>query len=129
MDLRTVWIRAEDDVAELLLVEQPALRANRVGELGAGRRWRAADLAGRTQLMLLADRADDVGHGDVQPSDAIRPKPHTHRVVAAAEQVDLADAGNTRDRVVHVDRRVVREEIAVVAALRRFYGDDQQRKR
>ena len=74
-DLRAVRIGAEDDVAELLLVEQPPLRADGVGVLGAGRGRRPADLAGRRQLVLLVDGVDDVGHRQAEASDAIGTQP------------------------------------------------------
>ncbi len=128
-DLRSVRVGADDDVAELLLVEQAPLRPNRVGVLRAGRRRRAADLAGRAQLVLLVDRVDDVGNRHAQARDAIGPEPDAHGVVAAAEQVDLPDPLDARDRVVDVDRRVVRQKAVVVRPVRRLDRDHQQRER
>ena len=66
--LRAVGVAADDDVAELLLVEQAALRLHRVGVLGARRRGRPADLAGGGELVLLVDRVDDVGDRDARAS-------------------------------------------------------------
>ncbi len=128
-DLRAVRVGPEDDVAEFLIVEQPALRLDRVGVLGAAGGRRTADLTGRGQLVLRVDRVDDVGDGEAEAPDPIGTQPDPHRVVAAAEQVDLADARNARDRVVDVDRRVVRQEVVVVGAVRRLHRDDQEWKR
>src|SRR6202008_3426513 len=95
---------------------------------GAGCPGRPADRAGRGQLILLADGVGDVGNRQAETADDVGPQPDAHRVVAAAEQVDLPDSGYARDGVVDVDRRVVREEVAVVGPLRRLDGDDEEWK-
>ena len=60
--------------------------------------------------------------------DAVGPKPDPHCVVAAAEQVDLTHARDAGDIVVDVDRRVVRQEVAVVGPVRRLDRDHQERE-
>ena len=118
--LRAVGVAADDDVAELLLVEQAPLRLDGVGVLGPRHRGRPADLAGRGDLVLLVDGVHDVRDRDPELRDAVGPEPDAHGVVAAAEEVDLADARDAGDRVVDVDRGVVREEVVVVRPLRRL---------
>ena len=128
-DLGAIRVGPHDDVRELLLVEQAPLRADRIGVLGAGGCGRPANLTGRRQLVLLGDGVRDIGDRDAKPADDVRTQPDAHRVVAAAEQVDLPHALDAGDGVVDVDGRVVREKRAVVRAVRRLDGDDEQRER
>ena len=126
----TLRRRSHEDVAELLLVEQAALGAHGVGVLrcpcaaGGPPICPAGD-----QLVLRRDGVGDLRNRQPEPPDDVGPEPHAHRVVAAAEQVDLADPLDAGDGVVDVDRRVVRQEAAVVSAVRRLDRDDQERER
>ena len=89
---RAVGAALDDDVAELVLALQPALRVDRqlqVDALDAGRR---ADHAGRGLDVLLADRAHHVARGEAALRDLLRVEPDAHRIVARAEQLHVADA-------------------------------------
>ena len=109
--------------------DEPALRAHRVGELLARRDRLAADLAGGVHLVLLLDRRDDLGDRDAALREHVRLHPHAHRVLARAEDRDLADARHARHRVVHVDVAVVRQELGVVGAVRRVEREERERAR
>ena len=61
-----IGVGAEDDVAELLGLDQAALRAHRVGELLALRNGLAADLAGGVHVVLGLDCGDDFRRRDAE---------------------------------------------------------------
>ena len=79
--------RADDDVAELLLGGQPALRVDRELERRVGRRRRRAEHAGRHLDVLLADRADDVARRQLPRRQPVRIEPDAHAVLAGAEDL------------------------------------------
>mgnify|MGYP003694284321 CR=1 FL=1 len=58
---RAVGIRADDDLAELLRIGEPALRRDRVDEVLLAADRRLPDLARRELRVLLVDRGGDVG--------------------------------------------------------------------
>ena len=74
-DQRAVAVRPQNDVAELLLTLQPALRAYCIGELLARRNGFGADRSCRIHRVLRVDRVDDLGNRDVQTSESVRPDP------------------------------------------------------
>ncbi len=82
----------DDDVAELLLALQPALRVDRELQVEARQRRRGADDAGGGLHVLRADLVDDVAGRQAALGDLLRVEPDAHRVVAGAEQLHLADA-------------------------------------
>jgi hypothetical protein len=84
---------ADDDVRELLLGDQPARSAHRVGELLVLRRWPHPDAAGRCLQVLLLDGVDDVRRGQRELRQLVGLQPDPHPVVGAAEEIDLGDAG------------------------------------
>ncbi len=59
----------------------------------------------------------------------LRIEPYAHGIVESAHQIGLADAGDARQRVHHVDLRVVRQEQAVMRAVRRIDAGDHQEVR
>ena len=63
-DLRSVRIRPENDLAELLFGEQAALRPDRVREIRSRRGGRAADLSGGGDDVLILHRVDDIRDGE-----------------------------------------------------------------
>jgi len=75
--------------------------------------WFGAELAGRDLDVLLSDGAHHVARGHAARSDLVRIEPNAHRIVAAAEQPYLADAGNARELVLDPD-------IGVVAQVKRI---------
>ena len=56
----------------------------------------------------------------------LRVEPHAHRILADAEHVDVADAGNARQFIHQVDGRVIAQEQAVVVGAWRGQRDDLQ---
>ena len=80
---------------------------------------RRAQGAGGDLAVLLADGVDHVGGGEVARGDLVRVQPDAQRIVAEAEQLDVADAVETGQFVLHVEHRVVRQVEHVVAVIRR----------
>ena len=89
-----------------------------VGELGALRGRGAADLAGREQHVLLLHGVGEVGHREPERLQPVGAHPDAHGVVGAAEEDDVADAGDALQLVVDVDDGVVRQEVVVEGARR-----------
>ena len=125
---RAVRVGTDDDLAELLRRLEPPLRPHRIGQLLPLRGGLGADLAGGIHGALLLDGLVDVGHGYPEIGEQVRLDPDAHRVVAGAEDQDLADARNAVERVVDVDRGVVGQKERVVGVLRRIEGDQHQRE-
>ena len=119
----------DDDVLELLDVAEPALQLDRVLEVDAGRRRRHADLARRDLLALLLQRRDDVLGVEAARLQLVRIEPDPHRILAGAEHVDVADAGQPRQFVLQIDGGVIGEIEAVVTVVRRRQRDEQQDRR
>src|SRR5204862_2555348 len=88
-------------------------------ELPRGRRLRA-ERAGRDLDVLLLQRAGDVTRRDLPRRQALRIEPQPHRVLALAEDGDVADARHALQRVLDVDVDVVAEEERVVLSLFRI---------
>jgi hypothetical protein len=121
--------RPHHDPGELLLGAEPALRVHRQLERGVGRRRRRAEHAGRDLDVLLADGADDVGRGQLPRRQLVGIQPHAHAVLAGAEHLHRADAGNARQLVLHLQVREVREVEHVVAIVRRHEMRHEQEVR
>ena len=89
---RAVGIRADDDLAELLRVGEPALGRDRVDEVLLAADRRLADLAGGELRVLLVDRGGDVAGRQLQLREAVGQEPDPHRVVLGAEDLDVRRA-------------------------------------
>ena len=125
---RAVRVRAHRDGSEFLRRLQPPLRADRVGHLLPGRRRLRADLTGRIDGALLLHGAHQIGNREPERGQPVRLHPDAHRVVAGAEDADVADAPDAIQRVDDVDVGVVGEEQRVVGLVRRRQRNDQHRK-
>ena len=77
----------DDDVLELFLGHEAALRVDEQLKLRGVRRRRAAELARRNLHVLLANRAHDVAGREIQRGDLLGIEPHAHRVLAGAEHL------------------------------------------
>ena len=87
---------------------------------------RLADLAGGHLDVLLRDRVDHVGGGQVAERHLLRVEPDPHAVVALAEVGDVAHAVQPRQLVAELDRRVVAQVEVVAAVVGREQVDDHQ---
>ncbi|MNV04931.1 hypothetical protein D3C71_952400 [compost metagenome] len=115
----TVVARANDDVLELFLADQAALRVDRqleaLGIRGRGR----AQCTGSHLTVLFTNRVDHIGGGQVARSGLVRIEPHTQRVIAHAEQLHITDTAQTRQLILDVEQGVVGQVEHVVAFVRR----------
>src|SRR5260221_10969379 len=105
-------------MAYLLRRAQAALRVDRNQEIAATIDRFGAELAGRDLDVLFLDGAHHVARGHAARSDLLRIEPNAHRVVAAAEQPYLADAGNARELILDPDIGIVAQVKRIVLALR-----------
>ena len=109
----------DDHVLEFFDVGETAVNLDGVLEVDAGRRRRRADLAGGDFLALLLQRPHHVGGVEAARLQLVRIEPDAHRILAGAEDGDIADARQARKLVLEIDGRVVGEVEAVVAVVRR----------
>ena len=110
----------DDDVVELLRGGEAAddIDGDLEGLLRIG--GRLAELAGGNFDVLLAQRADDVGGGELAGGELDRVEPDAHGVLADAEDDDIADALDALEGVLDVDVEVIaHEEVAVLRRGRR----------
>ena len=112
----------DDDVGELLRVGEPAQGVDGQLELLALGHRLLADLPGGHLDVLLGDGGDHVHGAQVERRQLVGVEPGPQAVVALAEVGDAGDAGQPAQLVLDVDGRVVAEEDAVVAVVRRDRG-------
>ena len=99
---------------------QPAERLD-VELIGLVRRdRRLVQDAGRDLHVLGAQRRKHLAGIEIVGGHLVRIEPDAHRVVAGAEQLHVAHAGQARQRILHMQRRVVREVEIVARAVRRM---------
>ena len=119
----------DDHALELFNIDETAAELDRVLEIHVGRRGRHADLSGGDLLALPLQRLDDVGGVETARLQFFRVEPNSRRILAGAEQLDLADAGQPRQLVDQIDRCVVGEIEIVEAFVGRRQRDEQQDRR
>src|ERR1019366_1488247 len=78
---RTIGIFANDNLAEFLFRNQPALGGHRIGELLAMRRGWAADLPGGIDSILSRGGSGEIADGDIEFRELIGPYPKPHRIL------------------------------------------------
>ncbi|MNM47889.1 hypothetical protein D3C81_588640 [compost metagenome] len=114
----TVYAALEHDVAELLLAAQAALGIDQGQELAVGHRL-GAELAGRDLHVLLAHGAHHVAGGQAARGNLVRVQPSAHGVVTTTEDLRVAHALDTCQRVLDVQAGVVAQVQGVVLAVGR----------
>ena len=82
------------------------------------RHRRLVENAGRDLDVLRLQRIGDVGRGQPERLQAVRVEPDPHRIIAAAEHGDRANAVDAGERIGDFERRIVRNEQGVA----RFIG-------
>src|SRR5258705_2268970 len=114
------------DALEVLLGVQAALGVDRVLEVQPRRRRLATDNTGRHLDVLRAHRRQDFVHSQRARGHRIWSEPEPHRVVAAADDANLAHALETRQLVSDVDYGVVAQVKSVVTAV--FAGNKEHHR-
>ena len=117
----------DDHVGELVGIGQATLHLNRQLEGGGvGGEWRLADGAGRSLDVLGAQGRDDVGTRQTSLGRLGRVDPDAHRIVAAAEDLNLAHAVDPQQAVAQRRVGVVADVVVIQAAVGRGQADDHQ---
>ncbi len=111
--------RLHDHVGKLVGRGESSGRVDRQLEIDAGRGWRLAQLPRRHLHVLLAESANHVDRRHAATGELVGIEPDPHRVVTASKEGDVADAVEPRQRVLHLEQRVVGEVELVVAAIGR----------
>ena len=112
------------DRAELVRVGEPAERLHRDLERAGVRDRRLVEHAGSDLDVLPLQRAGDVGGGQPERLQPVGIEPDAHRIVAAAEHGDRADAVDAGERVGHFERGVIGDEQRVARLVRRIKVHD-----
>ncbi len=110
----------DDDVPELLLGLQPALRIDDVLKLRSGKRRLSADLARCDLHVLFAHCRQYFIDIHAARGDLARIQPQAHGVVAGTEYAHIAHARNARQHILDLNHRVVAQIQRVVAAVGRL---------
>ena len=113
-DLRTVRIRANQDVFKLLFRRHTARRDHRRGELRAGDGRVARETPGGNLNVLLLHRGQNVLRRHIVTAEFVRFEPNAHPVLTA-EDLDITDAVDAPERL--FQRRF--DEVAQVAFVHR----------
>ncbi len=117
---RTILIHFQQDFAELFSRGQTGLRDDRGVQLLAFHRRRTAKLTGRYLGVLRFQRAYHIDRRQLEVVQLVRVEPDTHRVLGT-EELHVAHARGTADRIFNVRARVVRD----IFLLHRAVGVDK----
>ena len=116
--LLAVGAGLDDDLAEFLRRNQPAFGVDLQFEIHRLRHRLLADRAGGDLHVLFADGGDHVAGGQVARGDLVRVEPDAHGVIARAENLHVARAGNARQHILHLQRGIIAQINLVIAARR-----------
>ena len=119
----------DDDVLELADIVEAAGDVEGVLKSLRVRRRRHAELAGGDLLVLALERVDDVLGRERTRIKLVGIEPNPHRILAGPEDIDLAHARQARELRLQRDGRVIGEEQAVIALVRRDQRDELQNGR
>jgi hypothetical protein len=103
---RSIGVRAQDDLGELLRRGEPALRHDRRIELLSNRRGKGAKLTAWSLAVLFPDGRKSLGRGHAVASEAVGIEPDAHGIFGAEER-HVANARNAPELVDHSGARVV----------------------
>ena len=112
------------DRGELVGIGEPAERLHRDLEGARLCDRRLIEHAGGDLDVLRLQGVGDVGRGQAERLQAIRIEPHPHRIIAAAEHRDRADAVDAGQRIGHFQRRVVGDEQRIARLVGRIEVHD-----
>ncbi len=121
--------RFENDALELLRIGEPALAGDAESQVHALSHRLAANSAGRGLGVLLTNRRSDIVGRQTELSEPVGAQPDADRVVARAEHLHAANAGDAAQLVNDVGRAVVRDIQTVVTAVWRVQRHDLQNGR
>ena len=114
----------DDDIAEFVRIGETAERLHRNLECARLVDRRLVEHAGGDLHVLPLQRGHHVARGQAERLQAVGIEPDAHRVVAAAEHGDRADAVDAGQRVRDLERGVVGDEQRVARLVRRIEMHD-----
>ncbi|MEY9717746.1 hypothetical protein ABIA22_000236 [Sinorhizobium fredii] len=114
----------DDHIAKLPGVTEAAVGGDGVLKGAVARHRRTADRAAGDLDVLLAQRLDDIAGRHAVGGEFLRVEPDTKRILALAEQDDVADAVETDEQVANAGARVIGDIELVVAVVRRQQVND-----
>src|SRR5260370_752638 len=86
-------------------------------------RWLAANLPGGIHGVLRLNGVDHISNCDSQFCQLVGLHPQAHRILAGAEDLDIANTGRTCDGVMEIDVGIVGQKLSIVRAVRRIQAD------
>ena len=114
----------DDDVSELFLGLQAALRVDGQLHVHTGQAGRGADHAGCGLHVLAANGGHHVGGRETALCHLLGVQPGAHGIVAAAEDLHLAHTLDARQTVLHIEHGIVAQIVDVIAAVGRNHVHD-----
>src|SRR5215472_16642555 len=117
-DRGTIWILADDDVAEFFRADQSSGSSNGVRKLLALRRRFRSDLASGIDGALLLHGVRQIRNSEAQLRQLIGLHPDAHGIIGSAKVCNLTDAWDTQKGVIDVDGCVVAKELSAIGAVR-----------
>jgi hypothetical protein len=87
---------------------------------------RTCKLAASDLQVLCADRGDDVAGRHAEIGNLVGVKPQPHRIIARAEDLDVANAVEPQQLVADLEQRVVGDVELIEAVVRRQHEHDHQ---
>ena len=107
----------DDDLTKLLWIGQPSLHCNIELKSLILRSRRLANLSGRHLHVLLANRGEHVFHCEITGLQRIRIHPDAHSIRAATNDLHIADAFNSRQRIFDSQRGEITQIQVVVSRI------------
>ena len=108
---------------------QTALGQNGISQLLAFGDRRASGLPRGIHGVLRLNGANNLRNCDPQLCQFVGVHPHSHRVLARAEHLDIADAGRPKDRINEIDVGVIPQKSRVIGSVRRVNSDQHEGSR
>jgi hypothetical protein len=122
-------IGAHDDVREFSRIGEPARGVDLKLERRPGRRRRRADLAGGDLDVLLGDGVLNVERGHAEVGELVGVEPDAHRIAPFAEDLDVADAGQSLQLIDDLQIGVIRQRDLIDRTIGRGQIDDENEVR
>ena len=109
----------DNDLAKLVRGDQPALGIDLQFKINRRTHRLLANRSGRDLHILFANRIDNVARGQISCGHFVRVEPDPHGIIARAEDLHIAGAGNSGQHVFDLQRRIIADVNFVVAIVRR----------
>ena len=109
----------DDDILELLLGDKATLRIDLQFKRDGSFQRLLPYCTGSHLHVLLPNRRHDIASGQTSRRDFVGIEPYAHRIITGTKDLDLPNAADTRQNILHLERGVVPHVDVVVSAIRR----------